>query len=109
MDSTNASTQTPGLELAAEAVGAGAPDLEDPTLYFNRELSWLEFNDRVLQLVEDASVPLLERIKFCAIWESNLDEFFMVRVANLEAKIEAGRDARGPGWHQRHRSGRGDP
>ena len=61
------------------------------------ELSWLDFNDRVLQLAEDPDVPLLERIKFCAIWESNLDEFFMVRVANLEDALEAGRDARGPG------------
>jgi polyphosphate kinase len=87
-------------ELAAGGNGAGEPaperiDLEDSSLYFNRELSWLDFNDRVLQLAEDDSVPLLERIKFCAIWESNLDEFFMVRVANLEDQIEAGREARG--------------
>ncbi len=86
--------------VAASANGASdaapePPDLEHPDLYFNRELSWLDFNDRVLQLAKDESVPLLERIKFCAIWESNLDEFFMVRVANLEDKIEAGRDARG--------------
>ena len=73
---------------------AEAPDLEDPSLYFNRELSWLDFNDRVLQLAEDPSVPLLERIKFCAIWESNLDEFVMVRVANLQEQVEAGVDAR---------------
>ena len=73
-----------------------APELFDPSLYFNRELSWLEFNDRVLQLAEDDSVPLLERVKFCAIWESNLDEFFMVRVANLEDAREAGREAKGP-------------
>jgi len=72
-----------------------APDLEDSSLYFNRELSWLDFNDRVLQLVEDPSVPLMERVKFCAIWESNLDEFYMVRVANLHDQIEAGMDARG--------------
>src|SRR5881409_3468308 len=71
------------------------PDLEDSSLYFNRELSWLDFNDRVLQLAEDPAVPLLERAKFCAIWESNLDEFFMVRVANLHDHIELGRDARG--------------
>jgi polyphosphate kinase len=74
---------------------AAAPDLEDSSLYFNRELSWLEFNDRVLQLAEDSSVPLIERVKFCAIWESNLDEFFMVRVANLHDQLEAGVDARG--------------
>ena len=73
-----------------------APDLDDTSLYFNRELSWLEFNDRVLQLAEDESVPLLERIKFCAIWESNMDEFFMVRVANLEDARDAGREPRGP-------------
>src|SRR5215211_1055316 len=72
-----------------------AVDLEDSALYFNRELSWLDFNDRVLQLAEDPSVSLLERAKFCAIWESNLDEFYMVRVANLHDQIEAGRDARG--------------
>jgi polyphosphate kinase len=65
-------------ELAAAASGepvapAGAVDLESTSLYFNRELSWLDFNDRVLQLAEDESVPLLERVKFCAIWESNLD------------------------------------
>jgi polyphosphate kinase len=71
------------------------PELEDPALYFNRELSWLDFNDRVLQLAEDPSVPLLERAKFAAIWESNLDEFFMVRVANLHDQVEAGTQARG--------------
>ena len=57
------------------------PDLTDPSLYFNRELSWLDFNDRVLQLAEDPRVPLLERVNFSAIYEDNLDEFFMVRVA----------------------------
>ncbi len=69
------------------------PDLEDPALYFNRELSWLDFNDRVLQLAEDPSVPLLERVKFAAIWESNLDEEFMVRVANLQDVVESGTQA----------------
>ena len=64
--------------------------LTDSALYFNREVSWLDFNDRVLQLVEDATVPLLERVKFCAIYTSNLDEFFMVRVAGLHDQLEAG-------------------
>jgi polyphosphate kinase len=82
-------------QAAAPDFAAPAPDLEDSSLYFNRELSWLDFNDRVLQLAEDSSVPLLERVKFCAIWESNLDEFFMVRVANLHDQLEAGVDARG--------------
>ena len=87
---------TAAVERAAEPANTqAAPDLEDPSLYFNRELSWLDFNDRVLQLAEDTSVPLLERVKFCAIWESNLDEFFMVRVANLHDQLEAGVDARG--------------
>ena len=70
--------------------------IDDPALYFNRELSWLDFNQRVLELAEDPEVPLLERVKFCAIYASNLDEFFMVRVAGLFDQLEAGIDARGP-------------
>ena len=65
-------------------------DLEQPALYFNRELSWLDFNDRVLQLAEDPRVPLLERAKFAAIYSSNLDEFFMVRVAGMLEYVDAG-------------------
>ena len=83
------------VEEPAPTYAPPTPELEDSSLYFNRELSWLDFNDRVLQLAEDSSVPLLERAKFCAIWESNLDEFFMVRVANLHDQLEAGVDARG--------------
>jgi polyphosphate kinase len=84
----------PGAEAVAEPQAPSPTDLEDPSLYFNRELSWLEFNDRVLQLAEDPTVPLLERAKFCAIWESNLDEHFMVRVANLHDQVEGGVDVR---------------
>ena len=69
------------------------PDLDDPSLYFNRELSWLQFNERVIELVEDPAVPLLERLKFCAIVSNNLDEFFMVRVAGLHDQIDAGIEA----------------
>jgi polyphosphate kinase len=88
-------TQT--IQARTEAVAPpGPPDLEDPALYFNRELSWLDFNERVLELAEDASVPLLERVMFCSIYSSNLDEFFMVRVAGLTDQIAAGIDARGP-------------
>ncbi|MCA1656381.1 MAG: polyphosphate kinase 1, partial [Actinobacteria bacterium] len=94
---TEAETVLEPVAPGAEEAAREAPDvdLEDPGLYFNRELSWLDFNERVLQLAEDASVPLVERVKFCAIWESNLDEFYMVRVANLQDQVEAGVDARG--------------
>jgi len=66
------------------------PQLEDPALYINRELSWLDFNDRVLALAEDERAPLLERVKFCAIYTTNLDEYYMVRVAGLHDQIDAG-------------------
>ena len=64
--------------------------LSDPALYINRELSWLDFNEHVLQLAEDENTPLLERVKFCAIYTTNLDEFYMVRVAGLHDQIDAG-------------------
>src|ERR687893_1052399 len=73
-----------------------APALDSPELYTNRELSWLQFNERVLELAEDESTPLLERVKFLAIYANNLDEFNMVRVAGLHDQVDAGIDARGP-------------
>src|SRR3989454_8494950 len=62
--------------------------------YLNRELSWLDFNARVLALAEDESQPLLERAKFLAIFASNLDEFYMVRVAGLKRRNETGLSVR---------------
>src|SRR3954466_827432 len=74
-------------------ITAEKDELSRPDRFFNRELSWLDFNDRVLQLAEDPNTPLLERLKFCAIWSSNLDEFFMVRVAGLHDQVDAGIDS----------------
>jgi len=69
---------------------AEPPDLNDPSLYLNRELSWLKFNARVLMQARDESHPLLERVKFLAIAANNLDEFYMVRVASLRRQQKAG-------------------
>ncbi|MEC4816557.1 MAG: polyphosphate kinase 1 [Scytonema sp. PMC 1069.18] len=65
-------------------------NLNDPQYYFNRELSWLEFNNRVLHEALDSRTLLLERLKFTAIFSSNLDEFFMVRFSGLKEQVEAG-------------------
>ena len=81
--------------------GSGIAAAEQPPTprrwpHTNRELSWLDFNDRVLQLAEDPDLPLIERLKFLAIFVTNLDEFFMIRVAGLHDQVDAGVDARGP-------------
>src|SRR5262245_19995955 len=78
-------------DAAAEtSPNARTPALHDPSFYTNRELSWLEFNQRVLDQATSTYHPLLERVKFLAIVGSNLDEFFMVRVATLRKRQRAG-------------------
>ncbi len=76
--------------MAAEASYSGV----DESRYLNRELSWLDFNERVLALARDPGTPLLERVKFLAIFSQNLDEFFQVRVASIKDRIAAGVRAR---------------
>ena len=72
------------------------PDLSDPSLYINRELSWLAFNERVLAQAKSDAHPPLERVKFLAIAANNLDEFFMVRVATLARQRRTGYDLAAP-------------
>ncbi|MFB7156664.1 RNA degradosome polyphosphate kinase [Lysinibacillus sp. NPDC056232] len=75
---------------SSEIQGRLLEEIAKPQYYNNRELSWLAFNERVLEEAEDVDNPLLERLKFLAIFSSNLDEFFMVRVAGLQDQVRAG-------------------
>jgi polyphosphate kinase len=77
-----------GAELRPPLPSMPLP-LDDPSLYINRETSWLEFNDRVLEEALDEGNPLLERMKFIAIYGTNLDEFFMIRIAGLMQQLAA--------------------
>ncbi|MEO9170116.1 MAG: polyphosphate kinase 1 [Candidatus Baltobacteraceae bacterium] len=77
------------LQQEERAVSTPAVSLDDPSLYFSRELSWLEFNDRVLEEALDRGNPLFERLKFISIYGTNLDEFFMIRVAAIKQQMEA--------------------
>jgi polyphosphate kinase len=95
LDTGQVTTTKATVDVQAEK-GTALAEIADPALYINRELSWLDFNDRVLQLAEDESLPLMERVKFLAIFTTNLDEYFMVRVAGVHDQLDARVDARGP-------------
>src|SRR3981081_3230281 len=73
-----------------------ADHVAEPKNFINRELSWLEFNRRVLEEAQDPTQPLLERVKFLMIFSSNLDEFFEIRVAGIKQQIESGVNDLGP-------------
>jgi polyphosphate kinase len=102
MQHSNARPETPGKTTVTpiQATGQATPDtgtetaqafnLGDPELYLNRELTWLEFNRRVLHMAADETTPLLERVKYLAIVSNNLDEFFMKRIGGLKQQIAAG-------------------
>src|SRR5947209_15777932 len=75
--------------VAPQVVQTAHERFGDPRNFINRELSWLEFNRRVLEEAEDPSQPLIERVKFLTIFSSNLDEFFEIRVAGIKQQIES--------------------
>src|SRR5579871_3821952 len=97
-DMARKDTATAAARISTEIHEKRLPeaDFRDPELYINRELSLLAFQRRVLEEAEDEGNPLLERVKFLAILGSNLDEFFMVRVAGLAAQMDSGSIEVGP-------------
>ena len=90
VDAAEPVASPPKVDVAEPESSPPEIDLADPSLYLNRELTWLEFNRRVLNEAEDERTPLLERVKFLAIVSSNLDEFFMKRIGGLKQQVGAG-------------------
>src|SRR3981189_2176166 len=91
MPQTNLKVSTDGAEtpVVSPAIETPVRERSDPANFINRELSWLEFNRRVLEEAQDPTQPLIERVKFLYIFSSNLDEFFEIRVAGIKQQIES--------------------
>ena len=87
--SLKVSVEEPDAAVVSDATEQPVRELSDPKNFINRELSWLEFNRRVLEEAQDPTQPLIERVKFLNIFSSNLDEFFEIRVAGIKQQIES--------------------
>src|SRR2546430_11595719 len=88
MQTSAAAVTTDELALLPDAIQPER-DFSDPVNFINRELSWLEFNRRVLEEAQDPTQPLIERVKFMTIFSNNLDEFFEIRVAGIKQQIQS--------------------
>src|SRR6266513_6117631 len=95
MQTSAAAVTTDELALLPDAIQPER-DFSDPANFINRELSWLEFNRRVLEEAQDPTQPLIERVKFMTIFSNNLDEFFEIRVAGIKQQIASETSEIGP-------------